>query len=101
MIPFQAKFSLSDIVRHRDGAFRGVVMDVDPAFAGEPSDGLPLELEQPFYRIYALGPQGGFVAYAAESALERDPEVMPLGDQARWFTMDARGRHAPLSQPIH
>ena len=46
--------------------------------------------------------EGGFLAYAAEEVLERDPDVTPLSqaEQNRWFTIDAHGRHAPKSQTI-
>ena len=32
--PVVARFGLGQIVRHAQGAFRGVVVDVDPVFAG-------------------------------------------------------------------
>lgn len=98
-----AKFGLGQIVRHRDDAFRGVVMDVDPSYAGDPGAPGPEQPYQPFYRVFVIGEEGGFVAYAAEEVLEYDPDVMPLSkaDQSRWFTVDSHGRHAPKSQPIH
>lgn len=97
-----AKFGLGQIVRHRDAAFRGVVMDVDPSYAGDPDAPGPEDPGQPFYRVFVIGAEGGFVAYAAEEVLEYDPEVMPLSkaDEQRWFTVDAQGRHAPKSQAI-
>ncbi|MBN8528419.1 MAG: heat shock protein HspQ [Caulobacterales bacterium] len=98
-----AKFCLGQIVRHRDAAFRGVVMDVDASYAGDPAAPGPDKPAQPFYRVFVMGTEGGFVAYAAEEVLETDPDVTPLSatDQHRWFTVDAQGRHAPKSQPIH
>lgn len=97
-----AKFGLGQIVRHRDAAFRGVVMDVDAAYAGDPAAPGPDQPSQPFYRVFVIGEEGGFLAYAAEEVLEYDPDVMPLSraDQLRWFTIDSRGRHAPKSQTI-
>ena len=97
-----AKFGLGQIVRHRDAAFRGVVMDVDPAYAGDPASPGPDQPAQPFYRVFVIGDEGGFVAYAAEDVLEYEPDVMPLSkaDQMRWFTIDAKGRHAPKSETI-
>ncbi|MFN3352387.1 MAG: heat shock protein HspQ [Brevundimonas sp.] len=98
-----AKFSLGQIVRQRDQAFIGVVLDVDPAYDG-PLDVLgPLQRNQPFYRILAAGPDGGFIAYAAEDALEPQPGagVLAPDDEARWFTVDAEGRHAPRDQVLH
>lgn len=98
-----AKFSIGQIVRHRDAAFRGVVMDVDPSYAGDPAAPGPDKPAQPFYRVFVVSDEGGFLAYAAEEVLEYDPDVTPLSqaDQHRWFTIDAQGRHAPKSQPIH
>ena len=98
-----AKFSLGQIVRHRDDAFRGVVMDVDPSYAGDPGAPGPEQPYQPFYRVFVMGEEGGFLAYAAEEVLEYESSVTPLSrdDQRRWFTVDDRGRHAPKSQPIH
>ena len=98
-----AKFGLGQIVRHREAAFRGVVIDVDPVFAGKPGDTGEISPHQPFYQVLALGAEGGFVAYAPEDALEHDPELSSVTREAeaRWFTVDGNGRHAPTSQAIH
>lgn len=98
-----AKFGLGQIVRHRDAAFRGVVIDIDPSYAGQPGETGEVTPHQPFYQVLAIGPDGGFIAYAAEAALERDPELSALTKEAeqRWFTVDAHGRHAPLAHAIH
>jgi heat shock protein HspQ len=98
-----AKFGLGQIVRHNDGAFRGVVIDIDATFAGPPGDTGRISPNQPFYQVLAIGPEGGFIAYAAEGSLERDPELASLTPEAghRWFTSDARGRLAPRSCSIH
>ena len=98
-----AKFGLGQIVRHRDAAFRGVVLDIDPSYAGLPGETGDLTPDQPFYQVLAIGPEGGFIAYAAEAALEQDPELSGLTEEAenRWFTVDSRGRHAPRTHAIH
>ncbi len=98
-----AKFGLGQIVRHRDAAFRGVVIDIDASYAGLPGETGEVEPDQPFYQVLAIGPDGGFIAYAAETALEHDPELSALTREAesRWFTVDARGRHAPKACAIH
>jgi heat shock protein HspQ len=98
-----AKFGLGQIVRHRDAAFRGVVIDIDARYAGLPGETGEIAPDQPFYQVLAIGPDGGFVAYAAEAALEHDPELSALTLEAerRWFTIDARGRHAPRPSSIH
>jgi heat shock protein HspQ len=98
-----AKFGLGQIVRHRDAAFRGVVIDIDPSYAGDPGETGGFTPDQPFYQVLAIGPEGGFIAYAAETALEHDPELAALSKEAeqRWFTIDALGHHAPLAHAIH
>jgi heat shock protein HspQ len=98
-----AKFGLGQIVRHREAAFRGVVIDVDPVFAGDPADTGGISPDQPFYQVLALGAEGGFVAYAPEDALEHDPDLSAVTRDAerRWFTVDARGRYAPKAHAIH
>jgi heat shock protein HspQ len=98
-----AKFGLGQIVRHRDAAFRGVVIDIDPTYAGKPGETGEMTPDQPFYQVLAIGPEGGFIAYAAEAALEHDPELAALSKEAeqRWFTVDSQGRHAPLRHAIH
>lgn len=98
-----AKFGLGQIVRHREAAFRGVVIDIDAVFSGVPGDTGAVSPDQPFYKVLAIGPDGGFVAYAAQDALEQDPELTALTSsaEARWFTIDAQGRHAPREHAIH
>lgn len=98
-----AKFGLGQIVRHRDAAFRGVVIDIDASYAGQPGETGEVTPDQPFYQVLAIGPDGGFIAYAAETALEQDPELSALTREAerRWFTVDSRGHHAPRAHAIH
>lgn len=98
-----ARFALGQIVRHRDAAFRGVVVDVDPEYAGDPGDTGAISPKQPFYRVLVPADDGGFLAYAPEDQLEHDPDIAPISslDERRWFTVDARGHHAPRSQAIH
>ena len=98
-----AKFGLGQIVRHREESFRGVVVDVDAAYAGPANEPGPDDRNQPFYRVLAMGEDLGFLVYAAEGVLEADPDIEPLSrdDEARWFTIDAAGHRAPAKQPIH
>ncbi|HEY0103506.1 MAG TPA: heat shock protein HspQ [Brevundimonas sp.] len=98
-----AKFALGHIVRHRDAAFRGVVIDIDGGYDGPPAETGSFAPDQPYYRVLAMGPDGGFIAYAAETVLEPDPEqaVLTSEVQRRWFTIDSRGRHAPVAHAIH
>jgi heat shock protein HspQ len=98
-----ARFAIGQIVRHRDHAFRGLIVDVDAEYAGQPDAPGPDDRDQPFYRVLAMGEDAGFLVYAAEQILEPDPDMsqLPAEDAARWFTVDAQGRHAPLHVPIH
>ncbi|MBJ7319141.1 MAG: heat shock protein HspQ [Brevundimonas sp.] len=96
-----ARFAIGQIVRHRDNAFRGVVMDVDHGYAGPAVETGAVAADQPFYRVFALGEDGGFVAYAAEGVLEDGQSVLLPDDAQRWFTTDAEGHHAPLHECIH
>lgn len=98
-----ARFGLGEIVRHRESAFRGVVLDVDPVFLGRVETTDRISPDQPFYQVLALGEEGGFVAYAAEDVLEHDPEFTALSpmDKRRWFNVDPEGRHFPKAQALH
>ena len=98
-----ARFGLGQIVRHRKAGFRGVVIDVDPSFAGRPGDTGSISPDQPFYQVLALGPDGGFMAYASEDSLEHDPAQSILTHEAerRYFTLDYSGHHAPRERAIH
>lgn len=98
-----AKFGLGQVVRHREQAFRGLVVDVDAVYGGPRTESGPSRPDQPFYQVFAIGPDGGFIAYAAEEVLEVEINVEPLSaaEEAQWFNTDANGRHAPRSQPIH
>ena len=93
-----AKFGLGQIVRHRDNAFRGVVIDVDATYAGPADEPSAAQAEEPFYQIYAIGDDSGFVVYAAEATLEAR---LPRADEARMFRVDARGHMAPRTHQIH
>ncbi|MDQ1153989.1 heat shock protein HspQ [Brevundimonas sp. SORGH_AS_0993] len=96
-----ARFAVGQAVRHCDDAFNGVVMDVDPGYAGPAVDLGVLQADQPFYRVFALGDDGGFIAYAAESSLEAGDLALDPGEIARWFATDAQGHHAPLDAGLH
>ena len=64
-----ARFHIGQIVRHYDGAFQGAVLDVDAVYDGSVQGEALTAPDQPFYRVYAMGDDGGFIAYAAEDAL--------------------------------
>ena len=99
----KAKFGLGQIVRHREKAFFGLIIDVDATYAGPQAQPGPAERGQPFYQVLAMGEDAGFTVYAAEAMLEPDPDVEPLSlaEEAKWFTIGENGRHAPRFQPLH
>lgn len=98
-----AKFGLGQIVRHREEAFRGLIVDVDARYAGPADQPGPADRDQPFYSVLAMGEGAGFMVYAAENVLEHEPGVMPLSaeEHAKWFTVDSEGHMAPRFQPVH
>lgn len=95
-----ARFRLGQSVRHRDHAFAGVVVDVDAAYAGHVADVGDVDAAQPYYRVLAVGDEGGFVAYAAEDVLTpagADALDLPAG----WLRRDETGRMTPAAHRLH
>ncbi|KGJ05981.1 heat shock protein HspQ [Paracoccus halophilus] len=79
-----AKYSLGQVVRHREHPFRGVVFDVDPEFSNTeewyesiPEDARPCR-DQPFYHLYAETEATYYVAYVSEQNLMPDISGEPL-----------------------
>jgi len=96
-----ARFGLGQIVRHRDDAFSGVVLDVDAVFAGPGGMTGETAPDQPFYRVFVAGPEGGFIAYAAEETLVHDSRTaLSEHEEQRLFDMDGHGHHAPAHQRL-
>ncbi len=84
MQPGHAKYALGQIVRHRKHPFRGVVFDVDPAFANSdewyeaiPEDSRPAK-DQPFYHLLAENASSYYVAYVSEQNLVPDATGEPV-----------------------
>ncbi len=80
-----AKFAIGDVVRHRLFPFRGVVFDVDPAFANTeawyaaiPEDLRPRK-DQPFYHLLAENAENSYLAYVSEQNLVPDVTGGPVG----------------------
>ena len=79
-----AKYSLGQVVRHREHPFRGVVFDVDPEFANteEWYESIPEESRpsrnQPFYHLYAETEATYYVAYVSEQNLVPDDTGEPV-----------------------
>jgi heat shock protein HspQ len=79
-----AKYHLGQVVRHRKHPFRGVIFDVDPAFANTqewydaiPEDHRPRK-DQPFYHLLAENEESFYVAYVSEQNLVLDTSGEPL-----------------------
>jgi len=79
-----AKYTIGQVVRHRLHPFRGVVFDVDPAFANTeewyesiPEDSRP-DRDQPFYHLYAETEATYYVAYVSEQNLVADRSGEPI-----------------------
>ena len=96
------RFRLGQVVRHRDDAFEGLIMDVDPSYAGPHEETGAVSALQPFYHVLVVAEEGGVIAYAAEEALVETGETEALSrDDARaLFTVDGHGHHAPRDRTL-
>lgn len=80
----RAKYSIGQVVRHRNHPFRGVIFDVDPEFSNtqEWYDSIPEDIrpakDQPFYHLYAETEATYYVAYVSEQNLEPDSSGEPV-----------------------
>lgn len=80
----QARFGIGQIVRHRIFPFRGVIFDVDPAFANTEEWWLAIPEEirpakdQPFYHLLAENEESAYVAYVSQQNLLPDEEGEPV-----------------------
>lgn len=98
-----AAFGLGWIVRSTRSGFRGVVVDVDPAYAqgadwlatpgvaGDPG----FAADQPWYTAVGEDEHGYRTLYCSEATLEHDQTLRPVGnpDLAQWFTRFAGDRY--------
>ena len=79
-----AKFAIGQVVKHRIYPFRGVIYDVDPAFANteEWYRAIPAEVrpskDQPFYHLFAENAETQYVAYVSEQNLLPDTSGQPV-----------------------
>ena len=76
-----AKFSLGQMVHHRDMGYRGVIVDVDPMFLGDAETianavGMDEPLDQPWYHV--LGDGKEHVTYVSEGRLRADDSGEPV-----------------------
>ena len=84
----RADFAIGDVVRHRLFDFRGVVFDVDPAFANSdewyeaiPEDVRP-DKDQPFYHLLAENGESSYIAYVSQQNLVPDESAEPVDHPA-------------------
>jgi heat shock protein HspQ len=83
-----AHFRLGDTVRHKLFGFRGVVFDVDPAFANSEEwyDAIPEEMRpdrnQPFYHLLADNGESSYIAYVSQQNLTGDDGTDPIDHPA-------------------
>ncbi len=76
-----ARFSLGQVVYHRDLEYRGVIIDVDPMFLGDGKTasravGDDEPLDRPWYHV--LGDGKEHVTYVSESSLRADDSGEPV-----------------------
>jgi heat shock protein HspQ len=80
----KARFSIGDVLRHKQHDFRGVVFDIDPVFANSEEwyESIPVELrpnrEQPYYHLLAENEESSYVAYVSQQNLVADAEGGPV-----------------------
>lgn len=76
-----ARFSLGQVVYHREMEYRGVILDVDPMFLGDGETasravGEDEPLDRPWYHI--LGDGRDHVTYVSENRLAADDSGEPV-----------------------
>ena len=80
----KTRFGIGEIVRHRIFDFRGVIFDIDPAFANSEEwyEAIPKEIrprrDQPFYHLLAENEDSSYVAYVSQQNLLADPGGGPI-----------------------
>ena len=79
-----AKFSIGDIVKHKQFNFRGVIYDVDFEFNNSeewyksiPKEVRPIK-DQPFYHLLAENNEVTYEAYVSEQNLVNDDSDEPI-----------------------
>lgn len=95
-----AKFSLGQVVYHREMGYRGVIIDVDPMFLG-PSEtaaravGEAEPLDRPWYHV--LGDGKEHVTYVSENSLTADGSGEPVAHPslALFFTRFEGDHYVP------
>ncbi len=92
-----AKFSLGQVVYHRDMGYRGVIVDVDPGFLGDyetatQAVGADEPLDRPWYHV--LADRKEYVTYVSENSLSADDTGEPVTNPSLGlFFTDFHGDH--------
>lgn len=103
MQPVLARFRIGQSVRHADGDFHGVIIDVDGRYEG-PSAGVgTVRTDQPFYQVLVTDDRAGIIAYVAEESLRTGPEVedSALAELSQWFRRDTDGLRRARFVSLH
>lgn len=104
-----ARFGIGDVVRHRLYGFRGIVFDIDPAFANSEEwyEAIPLDMrparEQPFYHLFAENEEGSYIAYVSQQNLVDDRQKEPVNHPAvsHLFNRQADGSYRLRGERWH
>lgn len=95
------RFAIGDVVRHKMFDFRGVIFDIDPAFANSEEwyESIPEKLrphrDQPFYHLFAESDESSYVAYVSQQNLLADSRGGPVEhpEVAQIFEQFENGRY--------
>ena len=103
----RARFAIGEVVRHRIFDFRGVVFDVDPAFANSDEwyEAIPEAIrpakEQPYYHLLAENAETTYVAYVSQQNLMIDESEEPVDHPAIATMFDRLEGGRYQLRPVH
>jgi heat shock protein HspQ len=103
----RARFAIGEVVRHRIFDFRGVVFDVDPAFANSDEwyEAIPEAIrpakEQPYYHLLAENAETTYVAYVSQQNLIVDESDEPVDHPAIGTMFDRMEGGRYRLRPVH
>ena len=99
------KFHVGQVLHHRRYEYRGVVVDVDPVFAGSEEwyrhNRTQPEKNQPWYHVLVHG--ATHQTYVAETSLEPDTSGEPVQhpDVGSYFSEFKDGQYITASRTLH
>jgi heat shock protein HspQ len=102
-----ARFAIGEVVRHKMFDFRGVVFDVDPAFANSDEwyEAIPEAIrpskDQPFYHLLAENAETTYVAYVSQQNLVADGTDEPVDHPAIPSMFDGLEDGRYHLRPVH